>query len=51
MAPALNGAEQATIDLVGSALVRRGADLANRREERLKAAREGREEEGGEETK
>jgi large subunit ribosomal protein L17 len=33
------------IELVGSELVKRAADRAKRREERLKAAREGREEE------
>jgi large subunit ribosomal protein L17 len=43
-----DGAEQALIELVGSELVKRAADRAKRREERLKAAREGREE--GEET-
>jgi len=41
-----DGAEQAIIELVGSELVKRAADRAARREERLKAAREGREEEG-----
>ncbi len=47
-----DGAEQAMIELVGSELVKRAADRAKRREERLKAQREGREEEeGGEETK
>jgi large subunit ribosomal protein L17 len=40
-----DGAEQAMIELVGSELVKRAADRAKRREERLKAAREGREEE------
>ena len=40
-----DGAEQAIIELVGSELVKRAADRAKRREERLKAAREGREEE------
>src|SRR5690348_2993987 len=44
-----DGAEQAMIELVGSELVKRAADRAKRREERLKAAREGREE-GAEET-
>ena len=43
-----DGAEQAMIELVGSELVKRAADRAKRREERLKAQREGREE-GGEE--
>jgi large subunit ribosomal protein L17 len=40
-----DGAEQAMIELVGSELVKRAADRAKRREERLKAQREGREEE------
>lgn len=47
-----DGAEQAMIELVGSELVKRAADRAKRREERLKAQREGRgegEEEAGEE--
>ncbi|HEX8985755.1 MAG TPA: 50S ribosomal protein L17 [Bryobacteraceae bacterium] len=45
-----DGAEQAMIELVGSELVKRAADRAKRREERLKAIREGREdEEPGEE--
>ncbi len=43
-----DGAEQAMIELVGSELVKRAADRAKRREERLKAQREGRED--GEET-
>jgi large subunit ribosomal protein L17 len=43
-----DGAEQAMIELVGSELVKRAADRAKRREERLKAMREGREG-GGEE--
>ncbi len=42
-----DGAEQAIIELVGSELVRRAADRAKRREERLKAMREGREGEQG----
>jgi large subunit ribosomal protein L17 len=42
-----DGAEQAMLELVGSELVKRAADRAKRREERLKALREGRE---GEET-
>ncbi len=46
-----DGAEQAMIELVGSELVKRAADRAKRKEERLKALREGREEEGGEEPK
>lgn len=40
-----DGAEQAILELVGSELVKRAADRAKRREERLKAMREGREEE------
>jgi large subunit ribosomal protein L17 len=40
-----DGAEQSIIELVGSELVKRAADRAKRREERLKAQREGREEE------
>jgi large subunit ribosomal protein L17 len=43
-----DGAEQAVIELVGSELVKRAADRAKRREERLKAMKEGRE--GEEET-
>jgi large subunit ribosomal protein L17 len=39
-----DGAEQAMLELVGSELVKRAADRAKRREERLKAQREGREE-------
>ena len=43
-----DGAEQAMLELVGSELVKRAAERAKRREERLKALREGREaEEGG----
>ncbi len=42
-----DGAEQAMLELVGSELVKRAADRAKRREERLKAIREGRED-GGE---
>ena len=38
-----DGAEQAMLELVGSDLVKRAADRAKRREERLKAQREGRE--------
>ncbi|MGI8744690.1 MAG: 50S ribosomal protein L17 [Bryobacteraceae bacterium] len=41
-----DGAEQAMLELVGSELVKRAADRAKRREERLKAIKEGRE--GGE---
>ncbi|MGD0872410.1 MAG: 50S ribosomal protein L17 [Bryobacteraceae bacterium] len=40
-----DGAEQAMLELVGSELVKRAADRAKRKEERLKAAREGREHE------
>ena len=45
-----DGAELAMIELVGSELVKRAADRAKRKEERLKAQREGREpeEEAGE---
>ena len=39
-----DGAEQAMIELVGSELVKRAAERAKRKEERLKAQREGREE-------
>jgi large subunit ribosomal protein L17 len=39
-----DGAEQAMLELVGSELVKRAAERAQRREDRLKAAREGREE-------
>src|SRR5579863_8587281 len=39
-----DGAEQAMLELVGSELVKRAAERAKRREERLKAIREGREE-------
>jgi large subunit ribosomal protein L17 len=48
-----DGAEQAMIELVGSQLVKRAAERARRKEERLKAQREGREpdEEGGEDKK
>jgi large subunit ribosomal protein L17 len=43
-----DGAEQALIEFVDSTLVKRSADRAKRKEERLKAMREGREgEEGG----
>lgn len=43
-----DGAEQAILQLVGSQLIKRAEDRAKRREERLKAMREGREaEEGG----
>jgi large subunit ribosomal protein L17 len=38
-----DGAEQAMLELVGSELVKRAAERAKRREERLKAVKEGRE--------
>ena len=44
-----DGAEQAMLELVGSELVKRAAERARRREERLKAIKEGKE--GGEEPK
>lgn len=44
-----DGAEQAMIELVGSELVKRAAERAKRREERMKALQQGKEEEGGEE--
>ena len=44
-----DGAEQAMIELVGSELVKRAAERAKRKEERLKAQREGRETEEEEE--
>jgi large subunit ribosomal protein L17 len=40
-----DGAEQAMLELVGSELVKRAAERAKRKEERLKAQREGRVEE------
>lgn len=43
-----DGAEQAMLELVGSELVKRAAERAKRREERLRQMREGSEEEGGE---
>jgi large subunit ribosomal protein L17 len=44
-----DGAEQVMLELVGSELVKRAAERARRREERLKTMREGKEgEEGGE---
>ena len=43
-----DGAEQAIIELVGSELVKRAAERAKRREDRLKAQKEGKEPEGGE---
>src|SRR5437764_15382597 len=45
-----DGAEQAVLELVGSELVKRAADRAKRREERLKAIKEGREGEAAEES-
>jgi large subunit ribosomal protein L17 len=44
-----DGAEQCLIELVGSELVKRAAERAKRKEEKLKAMREGRGEEGAEE--
>ncbi len=44
-----DGAELAMLELVGSELVKRAAERAKRKEERLKAQREGRELEAGEE--
>ena len=44
-----DGAEQAMLELVGSELVKRAADRAKRKEERERAAREGRDVEEGEE--
>jgi large subunit ribosomal protein L17 len=44
-----DGAEQAVIELVGSELVKRAAERAKRREEKLKAVREGQEGAEGEE--
>jgi large subunit ribosomal protein L17 len=47
-----DGAETAILELVGTELIKRAADRAKRREERLKAMREGREmeeQQGGEE--
>jgi large subunit ribosomal protein L17 len=43
-----DGAEQAMIELVGSELVKRAAERAKRKEERLKAQREGRDLDEGE---
>ena len=45
-----DGAEQAMLELVGSELVKRAAERARRREERLKAIKEGREHDEGDET-
>jgi len=44
-----DGAEEAMLELVGSELVKRAAERAKRREERLKAIQQGKEEEGEEE--
>ena len=46
-----DGAETAKLELVGSELIKRAAERAARREERLKQAREGGEGEAGEEKK
>jgi large subunit ribosomal protein L17 len=46
-----DGAEQAMIELVGSELVKRAADRAKRKEERLKAKQEGRDHDEDEEGK
>lgn len=46
-----DGAEQAMLELVGSELVKRAAERAKRREERLKAIQQGKEEGGAEEPK
>ena len=43
-----DGAEQAMLELVGSELVKRAAERAQRREERLKAIQSGKHEEGEE---
>ena len=45
-----DGAEQAMIELVGSELVKRAAERAKRREERMKAIQQGKEEGGEEES-
>src|SRR5256885_7675311 len=44
-----DGAEQAMLELVGSELVKRAAERAKRREERLRQMKQGQEEQGGEE--
>ena len=44
-----DGAEQAIIELVGSELVKRAAERAKRREERLEKIKQGKDEEGGKE--
>ena len=46
-----DGAETAKLELVGSELIKRAAERAARREERLKQAREGTEGEAGDEKK
>jgi len=46
-----DGAEQAMLELVGSELVKRAADRAKRREERLKAIQQGKEDGDVEDTK
>ncbi len=43
-----DGSEQVMLELVGSELVKRAAERAKRREERLEALRKGEEEQGGE---
>ncbi len=43
-----DGAEQCLLELVDSKLIRRAEDRKKRKEEKLKAMREGREQEGGE---
>jgi large subunit ribosomal protein L17 len=45
-----DGAEQAMLELVGSELVKRAAERAKRREERLKAIQQGKHEQGEEPT-
>jgi len=44
-----DGAEQVMLELVGSELVKRAAERAKRREEKLEQIRKGQEQEGGEE--
>jgi large subunit ribosomal protein L17 len=46
-----DGAEQAMLELVGSELVKRAAERAKRREERLKAIQQGKEDGDAEDTK
>lgn len=43
-----DGAEQVMLELVGSELVKRAAERAKRREEKLRQLREGQDQEGGE---